>query len=492
MIYQGIFNIISLYLEDVDLFYNAIENYFRNLITNNIKTNVSNQEELQVELIKLGRLITNEFINLGFDKEYIKNQFSDPFLYSLEENPPSYLSIYDSYTQKFSYIVNEIFMEKFVNYIIDPNITDLMLSWRSKGILPIEFIMELTNLKNLYSKYPDKEENLRKYLLIKNKITEKLNNNKSKIENFELIEKPKEKLQLTYLIYRIIGFFNLVNSFDFSTIMDYLTSNEEEWLVTIPLVTLKNPDLYYCGLYIAKELNVRIDRNKAKNFLLELYEEGIDEFEAPLMEATDGIYYFLKATHFMKLWLPEPKIKQLIETPNKFFEPNYLKRLETSQLVIILKIYNILNSSNVERNINAIIEELDTRVTPDGIKQYRDGFITSEATYYILFCNYMRNTLEKLKDYDLLESVISRIYRNLEILEFTADMNYDLISELIYSLEILKLYNCIETKEMIFKLSQYLFPPEVLETLLKEKESFIKKAEFRHFKVDRITGETIR
>ena len=66
-------------------------------------------------------------------------------------------------------------MEKFVKYIIDPNLTDLILSWKSKGFLPLEFIMELTNLKNLYSKYPEKEENLRRYLLLKNKIIEKFN-----------------------------------------------------------------------------------------------------------------------------------------------------------------------------------------------------------------------------------------------------------------------------------------------------------------------------
>ncbi|MFX0010200.1 MAG: hypothetical protein ACFE9R_07795, partial [Candidatus Hermodarchaeota archaeon] len=93
---------------------------------------------------------------------------------------------------------------------------------------------------------------------------------------------------------------------------------------------------------------------------------------------------------------------------------------------------------------------------------------------------------------DLLESVISRVYRNLEILEFTSDMNYDLISELIYSIEILKLYNCIETKEMIIKLAQYLFPPEVVNKITNEKESITRKARFRHFKVDRVTGETIR
>jgi hypothetical protein len=492
MILQGIFNIFSLYLEDVDLFYNATESYFRDLIANNIQTKFDVKEDIETQLVKLSQLIKAEFINLGFDPEEIENQFSDPFLDLKEEDSSSIFSIYDLYSQKFGPLVNEIFMEKFVNYIINPNITDLMLSWKSKGFLPIEFIMELTNLKNLYSKYPNKEENLRKYLLIKKKIVEKLNINKERIEDFELINKPKEKLQLTYLIYRIISFFNLVKSFDYSPIKDYLSANEEEWLLTIPLVTLKNPDLYYCGLFLAQELNIEIDHDKVKNFLLELYEEGIDEFEAPLIEATDGIYYFLKSTHFMKLWLPELKIKPLIETDSKFFEPSYLKRLETSQLVIILKIYNLLRTSKVDRNINMIIEELDTRVSSEGIKQNRDGFITSEATYYVLFCNYMRNSLEKLKENDLLESVISRIYRNLEILEFRGDMNYDLISELIYSLEILKLYNCIETKEMIIKLAEYLFPPEIIEKISKERESFTRKAKFRHFKVDRTTGETIR
>ena len=283
-----------------------------------------------------------------------------------------------------------------------------------------------------------------------------------------------------------------MNSYDFTQIKTYLASKEEEWLVTIPLVTLKNPDLYYCGLFLTKELNVNINREKVLNFLLELYEEGIDEFEAPLIEATDGLYYFLKSTSYMKLWLPEPKIKRLIETEDKFFEPSYLKQLETSQLAIILKIYNLLRTTNVERNINSIIEELDTRISSEGIKQYRDGFMTSEATYYLLFSYYMRNNLEKLRENDLLESVISRVYRNLEILEFTADMNYDLISELIYSIEILKLYNCIETKEMIIKLAQYLFPPEIVEKISNEKESITRKARFRHFKVDKVTGETIR
>jgi hypothetical protein len=70
-------------------------------------------------------------------------------------------------------------------------------------------------------------------------------------------------------------------------------------------------------------------------------------------------------------------------------------------------------------------------------------------------------------------------------------MNYDLISELFYSLEIFKLFNCIETKELIILLGTYLFPPVVVEQISKSGDLVQKKARFRHLKVDRITGETV-
>jgi hypothetical protein len=103
----------------------------------------------------------------------------------------------------------------------------------------------------------------------------------------------------------------------------------------------------------------------------------------------------------------------------------------------------------------------------------------------------MNRSLENLQDYDLLSTIVSRIYRNLEILEFTADMNYDLISELFYSFESLKLFNCIETKQMIIQLANYLFPKKVVEKIENSSEIVNSDAKFRHLKVDRITGETI-
>ena len=222
-----------------------------------------------------------------------------------------------------------------------------------------------------------------------------------------------------------------------------------------------------------------------------LSEGAIDRYVCPLVESTDGAYYYIKSTEMMKIWLNMEQIKGLLKYEKEFFESNYLKNLETSQLVVILKMYRQLGVTKMEREINAIYEEIERRVTPEGIKQFRDGFVSSEATYYVLFINYMNNTLGKLKDYDILSSIISRIYRNLELLDFSIDTNYDLISETFYSLESLKLFNCIETKEMIIHLAKYLFPQEVVEKISISKEIIRSKAEFRHLKVNRVTGETI-
>ena len=491
MILQGLFNILSLYSDDIDLFYNAIDTYFRERINDRFQITSMNKEELDNKIDKLIDLITDEFLQMGFNQDEIENKFLDLGIELNKFDKKDLSSLVELYDLIISPIIFEIFLEKIVDYLADITISPLILNLKSKGLLPLEFIVELRNLKDLLEANPENKENLKKYLQIKEKFITKLSQNKSTIESLEDLNNPKDKLQLLYLIYRIISFFHLEKRFDFSHIKDYIVNNVNEWLITIPLVTLRNPDLYFCGLFLGKSLNIKLNPEKVTKFLLDLYEEAVDEFEAPLVEATDGLYYFLKSTHFMKLWLNDEKVNRLIETDQKFFEPNYLKDLETSQLVVILKIYTLLRKNKLEQNINAILGELEQRITPEGIKQYRDGFISSEATYYTLFCNYMRNTLDKLKEYDLLNSIVSRIYRNLELLEFSADTNFDLISELFYSFESLKLFNCVETRQMIIHLAKYLFPKEVVEKISLNTEIVKTKARFRHLKVDRITGETI-
>jgi len=491
MIFQGLFNILDLYFKEIDLFYNNIDLYFHNKIVRNFEEDQIQLDELGKKLEDITSFIINEFINLGFDKREIENEFLDPFIEIREEEKvPSYSPV-QLYEKKIAPIVYEILFEKMIDYIVDIDVMPLMMKFKSEGLLPIEFIMELRSLKDLFERAPEKRENLRKYVQIQEKIIEKIVKNKEKIEKIEDIEEPEYKLQLMYLLYRIIHFFHLQKRIDFSHIKSYIEDSIDEWLIDVPLVSLKNPDIYFCGIYLGKNLNVNLNEKKIKDFLLDLFEEAVDRYESPLIEATDGAYYFFKSTELMKLWLDIEKVRKLIKTDMKFFDSNYLKNLETSQLVVILKIYSQLGVSKLENETQAIREEIERRVTKEGIKQYRDGFVSAEATYYVLFSHFMNNTLDKLKEYNILEVIVSRIYRNLELLDFSVDTNYDLLSELFYSCESLKLFNCIETKEMIIHLTKYLFPKDIVDTISNTKEIIREGARFRHLKVNRITGDTI-
>ncbi len=491
MILQGLFNILDLYFKEIDLFYNNIDHYFREKINTYFEDSFIDESRIGQKLEELSQYLVTLFEEIGFEKSEIENEFLDPFLEIRDKDNGKISSMIELYERKLAPLIYEIFLEKIVDYLVDIKVAPLMLKLKAEGFLTIEFIMELRNLKNIIERSPEKVENLKKYIQIQEKIIDKFQRNQQQIESLEDLQDPDFKLQLLYLIYRIIHFFHLQKQFDFSHIKLYLEENVDEWLVDVPLVSLKNPDIYFCGIYLAKNLKINLNKKKIVEFLLNLFDEAIDRYECPLIEATDGAYYFLKSTEMMKYWLTFEQINNIIKTDSRFFESNYLKNLETSQLVVILKLYHHLGVSKLEQEISAILEEIELRITPEGIKQFRDGFVSSEATYYVIFCHYMSNSLEKLRDYDHLNNIVSRIYRNLELLDFSVDTNYDLVSELFYSIESLKLFNCIETKEMIIHLAKYLFPEEIVNSISSSKETIREKAKFRHLKVNRITGETI-
>ena len=493
MIFQGLFNILDLYFKEEELFYNNIEHFFREKITSSFGDSQIDDTNINQKVEELTKFLVEIFVELDFDKTEIETEFLDPFLEIREEDRKVITFVIDLYERKFAPIIYEILLEKLVDYLVDVKVAPLILKLKDNGFLPIEFMMELRNLKTLIEKYPDKRENLRKYFQIREKIVDKFKTNKEKIESLEDLKEPQYKLQLLYLIYRIIHFFHLQRMFDFSHIKTYLEENLDEWLMDVPLVSLKNPDIYFCGIYLAKHLDVKLEEEKIREFLSNMFEEATDRYESPIIEATDGSYYYFKSTELMKMWLNIEQINNIIKSDPKFFESDYLKKLETSQLVVILKLYQYLGITKLERETRIINEEIEHRITREGIKQFRDGFESSEATYYVLFNHYMNNKLVKLKDYDLLKSIVSRIYRNLELLDFSVDTNYDLVSELFYSIESLKLFNCIETKEMIIHLAKYLFPQEIVDTISSSKELIREKAKtkYRHLHVDKTTGETI-
>jgi hypothetical protein len=491
MIFQGLFNVLNLYFNEIYLFYDSIDEYFKKKLFEQFDERLNHEEfeEIMKEVIEF---LEEEFIELGF----VKDEMEHYYIFQLSEikkNGNGDIKSLVQFYNKIIPVINEFFLEKIFEYIIDDDAAgSTMSTLRSKELLPISFIMELRNLKTLFEKNPSKIDNLRKYLKIREKIIDKLLKNKAKIEQVNNSKYPRDKLQLFYILYRIIEFFNLQQLFDFSEISDFIENNMEEWLDTIPLVSLKNPDLYYCGIYLAEKLSIPIDETKVKYFLLNIYDENIDEFEAPLVEATNQVYCFLESAWLVDLELSEIQIRELLKGDKKYFDSNYLKNLETSQLVLILKIYNTLGvyQSVDAKIIKSIRREIDQRITDNGIIQYRDGFISSEATYHVLLSYYMRNDINKLKNFNFIDRIVSRIYRNLEILVISEETNFDLVSELFYSAETLRLLNCIEMKNVLIHLVKHLFPSEVINELDQINE-LVDNDYCRHIKVNPTTGEKI-
>ena len=104
--------------------------------------------------------------------------------------------------------------------------------------------MESTENQNIidqFEKLEKKVEQLIRSLALQEETNLEL---VKKIESLEDLKGPKDKLQLLYLIYRIIHFFYLEDGFNLSHLKDYLENEIDEWLMDIPLITLKNPDLY--------------------------------------------------------------------------------------------------------------------------------------------------------------------------------------------------------------------------------------------------------
>lgn len=336
---------------------------------------------------------------------------------------------------------------------------------------------------------------MRRYIRIRDKIIIKFCENKEKIERLEDLDNLQNKVQLIYLTYKIIESFDIQYFYNFTHIKEFLKDHFEDCMEQIPLISLKNPDLCYCALYLANELKVNFDHKGIKDFLSDLYQDHLDEFDVPIIEATNQIYFFLKSTSLAKLRLTDDQIKNIIKFEPEGLELYHFENMETSQLSNILAVLAFLEYlDNVdEKKIDAIYDEIEKRITPNGIMQNRNGFYSSEASYYVIFSYYINNNLEKLKSLttgNLLDNLVSKIYRNLEFLEFSEYMNMDLLSELFYSIESLRLFNCIKLKENTLHFARYLFPKEVEIKILNYIETNSSRMRSKYLIVNRITGET--
>ncbi len=298
MIFQGIFNIFNSYLRGIDLFYNSVDKYFLDRIKNHF--GINEETDLDRILSKIVLFLTNEFVKLGLSRAKVKNRFSDKFLSLKVESIDIITSIERLYEKKIAPLIYEIIMENMVFYLVDNRGERIILSFRKHNLFSVEFMLELRTLKDLFEKTPEKLENLRKYIRIRDKTIIKFCTNKNQIQSFEDLESSHEKLQLLYLTYRIIDFFNIQNLFDFSHMRSFLKNHFDDCLVNLPFISMKNPDLCYCALYLAKHLNVNINEKKVKEFLEDLFEEYLDGFTIPIIEANGQLYFYFKSIRNIK------------------------------------------------------------------------------------------------------------------------------------------------------------------------------------------------
>ncbi|TXT67585.1 MAG: hypothetical protein BAJALOKI1v1_50025 [Promethearchaeota archaeon] len=492
MITHGLYKTFDLYSNEISLFYDCIDKYFKGIILRNLSQIPLDSHESKRILGTLKSIINDALTQFGFSAEEIESHLT--FLWKTEviTDILAETDIFQMY-EKLSPLLYKLFLERIMNYVVDSNSNSIMVKLKSEQFLPIEFLINIQRIKDRFNRSSEKKERLKKYLGIQKKILRKLRDSEASIRNLQNLAEPREKLQLSYIIYRIIDFFNLKNLFDFSTIKEYIANKYDDWLDTIPLVSLKNPDLYYCGMYLANQLSIPIDLDKIKYFLLNIYDENIDEFEAPLIEATNQVYYFFKTAWMADLELSPRQITELLKGEEKFFGHTYLKNLETSQLVIILMIYNQLGLYDKieEEKLRNIINEIEKRIAPEGIKQFRDGFISAEATYFVLYCKYFRDDLKKVNTGEIIDRLISRIFRNLQLIDFSKDINYDLLTELYYACESLQLLSCMGVENMIKNLARHLFPDNIIDELLSNGRIRNRNSRLCDLKVDRLTGELI-
>ncbi|TXT59460.1 MAG: hypothetical protein BAJALOKI1v1_1420002 [Promethearchaeota archaeon] len=496
MIYQGLNNILSYYLKESSLLYRSLNDYFKKRIEGldrKLKENEINQESIKKYMQDILDKIESTLQFLGFKDQDFTTTIHDPFIKVKESHLAEITFVSDVFDLIVEPIVNELVFKKICEYFVNINGQQILINLRKAEAFPLESLVEVRELKDLFDKNLKKQERLRNYIQLEDKIIGNYKEHKEQIESLEELKETRNKIQLIYLVYRIIYFFNLESIFDFTNIETYLKEHMDEWLTTIPLVTLKNPDLYFCGIYLAHHLDIDIDMEKVEEFISNLYLEYIDEFESPIMEGTCALYYYVKSIKILDIDIGDENVHKLIDADPDYFKESNLKQMETTCLAVILKIYKILGIfDQIEtEKIQAIEQEINNRISGDVIKQYPDGLYSSEATYYVLFHHYMRDEIEQLKDKNLLRNIIDRIYRNLEVLDFSEDTSYDLLSELFYSCESLKLLNCIEEKAMLLHLAKYLFPQEISDAIENSTDFTFDKTNFRHLGVSKRTGETI-
>ena len=483
MIFHGIFKIIYEILDSSKSYNRVIKKYFNRKIEiylkNHKNDDILNIADLIVDIKQ--NLLELEFSE--FDIDYFFAGVEKKFSMLNESYSKSPFTFYDT---EIEHLIIELIIMKILEYIVGFDINPIIVQMRKNNLLPDNLLIQIQELKKKYENDLNKIQNLKKYLSIKNRIIETLLNNQINFSNIQRDMTNYRKLQLIYLLFRLIEYINLERKFDFHHIKDFLITHTKEYLDTIPLVTLKNPELYYCGIYLSVKLDLPIDYVVLNFFLEQVYQDLINSFDAPFVQGTRRIYYLIKTLDLIGSTLSDEKINRLMVENDEFYRPDYLKDLETSRIILISKIYNYLGIRNKINplKIAAIEDEINRRVeTIDNNLNY------SEVLYYLIFHYYGTGSLKNLENFDIINTLVKKIHQNLTILILNDETSNDIISELVYSFECLKLLNCINTKESFSHLVNYFLPNQAIAQIQQDLEQIPEISNCKQLKINKITGD---
>jgi len=137
MIEQGLFKILDLYSNNINLFYNKIDKYFNEQLIDltedpAIKINKSYNSFENI----IGNIISY-LSSLGFKQETLENSIINPLLKDLNHNRYETLNL-NLINKKSRKLIRKLFLEQIFNYLVDNNSVKILSNLNSNGFLPIE------------------------------------------------------------------------------------------------------------------------------------------------------------------------------------------------------------------------------------------------------------------------------------------------------------------------------------------------------------------
>ena len=105
MIFQGLLNISSLYLDNEDSLFNRLDQFFHEKINVFINSNELSNDDLVNSFPKLLEIIKNDLQKMGFEEDELKNAFLDPFINLNQTEIGSLSSIRRIFDQKLAPII---------------------------------------------------------------------------------------------------------------------------------------------------------------------------------------------------------------------------------------------------------------------------------------------------------------------------------------------------------------------------------------------------